>query len=114
MTLQNGQQIVKTRDDHAPVLLHRPDEPTDPQKPFQIAAGSACSWAKADESFGPEKLRSRIEPLDRTGSLRKRPYFPMQKLAKIFPSKSSLLNSPVISASAFWTCSSSSANSSPA
>ena len=62
MTLQNGQQIVKTRDDPAPVLLHRPDESSDPNKPFQIAAGSACSWAKADESFGPEKLRSRIEP----------------------------------------------------
>jgi hypothetical protein len=62
MTLQNGQQIVKTRDDHAPVLLHRLDEPSDPPKTFQVAAGSACSWAKANESFGPEKLRSRIEP----------------------------------------------------
>ncbi|HVZ34089.1 MAG TPA: SIR2 family protein [Polyangiaceae bacterium] len=62
MTPEDGQQIVKTRDDHAPVLLHRLDEPSDPHKPFQIAAGSVCSWAKADESFGPEKLRSRIEP----------------------------------------------------
>jgi len=62
--LEDGQQIVKTRDDHAPVLIHRHqhDEPSDLHKPFQIAAGSPCSWAKADESFGPEKLRSRIEP----------------------------------------------------
>jgi len=46
------------------VLIHRHqhDEPSDLHKPFQIAAGSPCSWAKADESFGPEKLRSRIEP----------------------------------------------------
>ncbi|HPA95275.1 MAG: SIR2 family protein [Thermoanaerobaculia bacterium] len=64
MMLEDGQQIVKTRDDHAPVLIHRHqhDEPSDLHKPFQIAAGSPCSWAKADESFGPEKLRSRIEP----------------------------------------------------
>ncbi|MDW8313306.1 MAG: SIR2 family protein, partial [Burkholderiales bacterium] len=52
----------KTRDDHAPVLLHRPEESSDPHKPFQIADGSVCSWAKADERFGPEKLRPRIEP----------------------------------------------------
>lgn len=62
MTLQNGQQIIKTRDDHAPVPLHRASGPTDPDKPFQLAAGSACSWAKADELFGPERLRPRIEP----------------------------------------------------
>jgi len=64
MMLEDGQQIVKTRDDHAPVLIHRHqhDEPSDLHKPFQIAEGSPCSWAKADESFGPEKLRSRIEP----------------------------------------------------
>jgi len=62
MKLEDGQQIVKTRDDPAPVLLHRTDESSDPHKSFRIATGSACSWAKADESFGPEKLRSRIEP----------------------------------------------------
>mgnify|MGYP001949208584 CR=1 FL=1 len=62
MTLEEDQQIVKTRDDHAPVLLHRLSEPPDILKPFQIAEGSVCSWAKAGEPFGPEKLRPRIEP----------------------------------------------------
>lgn len=62
MTLENGQQIVKTRDDSTPVLIHRAPGATDPQRPFQIAAGIACSWAKADEFIGPEKLRPRIEP----------------------------------------------------
>lgn len=62
MKLEDGQQIVKTRDDPAPVLLHRLDEPSDPHKAFQLATGPACSWAKANEPFGPEKLRPRIEP----------------------------------------------------
>lgn len=62
MTLENGQQIIKTRDDSAPVLIHRVTEVSDPQKPFQIPAGAACSWAKGGDSFGPEKLRPRIEP----------------------------------------------------
>lgn len=62
MSLKDGQQIIKTRDDHGPVPLHRPDKPPDPQKPFQITADSECSWAKVDEWFGPERLRPRIEP----------------------------------------------------
>jgi hypothetical protein len=62
MKLQNGQQVIKTRDDHAPVLLRRSEEPSDPHKLFQIAESSTCSWAKADEAFGPEKLRPRVEP----------------------------------------------------
>ena len=41
-------------------------------------------------------------------------YFPMQKLEKIRPSRSSLVNSPVISFSACWAPRSSSATSSPA
>jgi hypothetical protein len=43
-----------------------------------------------------------------------RAYFPMQKLAKIRPSRSSLVKSPVISARASWASRSSSATSSPA
>ena len=64
MTLHNGRQIIKTRDDPAPLRLQRSGEPSDPHKPFQIAEdqGSACSWVNADEPFGPEKLRPRIEP----------------------------------------------------
>ncbi len=61
MTLQKGQQIIKTRDDPDPVLLQRSDEPSDPHK-TQVEACSTCTWAKVGEPFGPEKLRSRIEP----------------------------------------------------
>lgn len=61
MTLELGQQIVKTRDDHGPVRIHRENEGSGP-KPFRLEADAECSWAKADKAFGPEKLRPRIEP----------------------------------------------------
>lgn len=62
MTLDNGLQVVKSRDDHAPVLFERRVDVSDPEKPFQLQSGAACSWMKAADAFGPEKLRSRIEP----------------------------------------------------
>lgn len=60
MILQDGQQIIKTRDDPEPVVLDRLDAPEDPYKPYK--ANGKCSWAKDGEAFGPEKLRPRIEP----------------------------------------------------
>lgn len=62
MTLEFGEQIIKTRDDHAPVLLQRDTAPSNPSKPFRLRADEDCSWVKSDEAFGPEKLRPRIEP----------------------------------------------------
>lgn len=62
MILELGQQIIKTRDDPAPVRLQRDAEGSDPNKPFRLVADADCSWAKATEDFGPEKLRPRIEP----------------------------------------------------
>lgn len=62
MTLQDGQQIIKTRDDPIPVILDRSDVPQDANKPFKLSANMTCSWAKAGEEFGPEKLRPRIDP----------------------------------------------------
>jgi len=59
--LQNGEQILKTRDDHAPVFLNRNTDSPE-SNPFILAAGSECSWAKAGEAFGPDTLRPRIEP----------------------------------------------------
>ena len=59
--LQNGEQILKTRDDHAPVFLNRKTDSPE-SKPFTLVADSECSWAKAGEAFGPDKLRPRIEP----------------------------------------------------
>lgn len=62
MNIQAGQQIIKTRDDPGPVMFERLDEVPDEQKPYQVSAGSKCTWAKPGELFGPEKLRPRIEP----------------------------------------------------
>ncbi|EHM09446.1 hypothetical protein TheveDRAFT_0276 [Thermanaerovibrio velox DSM 12556] len=62
MSPQDGQQIIKTRDDPIPVILDRSDVPQDANKPFKLSANMTCSWVKAGEEFGPEKLRPRIEP----------------------------------------------------
>jgi hypothetical protein len=60
--LKGGGQILKTRDDHAPILLQRDGGAEEPSKPFKLFSDATCSWTKADDSFGPEKLRPRIEP----------------------------------------------------
>jgi hypothetical protein len=60
--LECGGQILKSRDDPAPVLIGRDASSTEPGKSFRLTTDMACSWAKADEAFGPEKLRPRIEP----------------------------------------------------
>lgn len=62
MTLEPGSQIIKTREDSTPVLMDRYSEPLEPKNSFKLSADVACSWARADERIGPEKLRSRIEP----------------------------------------------------
>ena len=59
--LANGGQILKTRDDHAPVLVDHKSDSTGTDH-FKLRDESQCSWAKAGEAFGPEKLRPRIEP----------------------------------------------------
>ena len=62
MTLEYGQQIIKTRDDHAPVFMERNATELAPNKAYRLETDADCSWAKADEHFGPDKLRPRIEP----------------------------------------------------
>ena len=67
MRLQDGQQIIKTRDDPIPVILDQSDVPQsdvpqDANKPFKLSASMTCSWAKDEDEFGPERLRPRIEP----------------------------------------------------
>ncbi|NLG78562.1 MAG: fibronectin-binding protein (FBP) [Firmicutes bacterium] len=59
MSLQNGQQVIKTRDD--PERLTLAPIPSANNR-FKLAEGLSCSWAKADKEFSPEKLRERIEP----------------------------------------------------
>ena len=57
-----GRQILKTRDDQAPVFLERDGEAEEPTKLLKLSTDTTCSWTKADETIGPEKLRPRIEP----------------------------------------------------
>lgn len=59
--LKNGGQVLKTRDDHAPVFLIRNEHSTEAE-PFTLPTDSQCSWAKPGVAFGAEKLRPRIEP----------------------------------------------------
>lgn len=60
--LKKGGQIVKAREDHAPVLLECNNESSEPDKPFKLDADTQCSWAKPNDPFGSKTLRSRIEP----------------------------------------------------
>ena len=60
--MEDGHQIIKTRDDYAPVCLQHVATPSEPEKPFRLSPNAECSWAKDSESFGPEMLRPRIEP----------------------------------------------------
>ena len=62
MSIESGHQIIKTRDDFAPVRLQHVDTPSEQEKPFRLSANAECSWAKDSKSFGPEMLRRRIEP----------------------------------------------------
>lgn len=60
--LEDRQQILKTRDDPDWVMFEQVEAPEEPNEPFKLSDSVTCSWAKAGENFGPEKLRSRIEP----------------------------------------------------
>jgi len=62
MTTKNHHQILKCHDDHMPVNFNTEDSDVESDVKFKLLDGSSCSWAKAEEMFGPEKLRSRIEP----------------------------------------------------
>jgi hypothetical protein len=62
MTEEPKEQILKCRDDHAPVLFRADGDMAAGAQPFKLSEGSTCSWAKPDEAFGTDKLRSRLEP----------------------------------------------------
>jgi len=53
-SLQEGDQILKARDDPSPITLGRDGEAAEPDKPFRLASGMHCSWVKPGEPFGPE------------------------------------------------------------
>lgn len=51
------ENIIKSRDDPQPVFFTETEDGK-----FKVCPGTSCSWATPEEEFGPEKLRSRIEP----------------------------------------------------
>ncbi|MCJ7625818.1 MAG: SIR2 family protein [Anaerolineaceae bacterium] len=62
MKTNSGTQILKCRDDKAPVCFTTLTEPSSNAKPFKLSEGYECAWLKKDECFGPAELRPRIEP----------------------------------------------------
>lgn len=62
MTIKQGHQIIKTRDDPSPIFFERDTMGSDPGKPFVLSADVECSWIKGSENLGSEMLRKRIEP----------------------------------------------------
>ena len=52
--------ILKVRDDHAPLYLSKSTD--NPDKPFELCDGTSSAWIKAGEAFGCNELRCRIEP----------------------------------------------------
>lgn len=62
MTSNNQDQILKCRDDHVPIIFCPDPGLAGDTQPFKLKKGVTCSWVKPDEAFGPDKLRSRIEP----------------------------------------------------
>lgn len=49
--------ILKSRDDRKPIYFNKIGDDQ-----FKLSKDSECSWNKIDETFGPDKLRQRIEP----------------------------------------------------
>ena len=62
MALEQGEQILRTRDDPSPVYIQSANAQSDPQKQFRLADNVECSWVTDNESFGPSTLRPRVEP----------------------------------------------------
>ena len=54
----NNRNILKTRDDKAPVEFVDSGE----EGNFKLVEGRECSWITTEAEFGPDKLRPRIEP----------------------------------------------------
>lgn len=62
MTANTNGQMLKSRDDHAPVFFSCDPGEAGAGPTFKLDATSDCSWAKTDDAFRPNKLRTRIEP----------------------------------------------------
>jgi hypothetical protein len=62
VTPKESMQTIKCRDDQSPIVFSKDASDTDQTKPFKLDDGSVCSWAKTNESFGTNALRSHVEP----------------------------------------------------
>ena len=60
--MTNDNQIIKCRDDKAPVILSKVAAEAGAEIAFKLADGSTCSWLSKDQTVAPDKLRPRIEP----------------------------------------------------
>lgn len=59
--MNEHEQIIKCREDTKPIrFLCNEDSASEPS--FKLRDDSTCTWAKPDEPFHQDKLRSRIEP----------------------------------------------------
>jgi hypothetical protein len=55
-------QVLKCRDDKAPLIFTKAPAKGDSEESFTLAEGSECSWLAKDETVDSRKLRQRIEP----------------------------------------------------
>ncbi|MBE0418033.1 MAG: SIR2 family protein [Coriobacteriia bacterium] len=60
--METNEQVLRTRDDKRPVSFSPEPGAEGAEATFNVAPGSACSWAAPGEPFGSDRLRSRIEP----------------------------------------------------
>jgi len=60
--MSKGNQILKCRDDKAPVILSKVVSDAGAELTFKLADGSTCSWLSKDGTIATDKLRPRIEP----------------------------------------------------
>jgi hypothetical protein len=60
--MDDSTQILRTRDDRKPVAFSDVAGASGSEASFVLSSDANCPWAAAGEVFGPERLRSRIEP----------------------------------------------------
>jgi len=60
--MSDEKQILKCRDDKAPIILLKNVEQNAGADTFKLKDGCECSWLKKGDTLGPVKLRPRIEP----------------------------------------------------
>jgi len=60
--MKADEQILKCRDDKSPIIFSMAGDAKGDVPQFVLGNDSECSWLGEKETFGPDKLRPRIEP----------------------------------------------------